>query len=110
MVTLDDTLHDGSLTGAVQMVRYRHTKSTNNPKYGPCTGNGNRVEKSQKKQKSVFRQNGGENYFRFRLSLQVCVLRPRLGRKCNNSSAVQKCDLTRKWNDIPLSSSNFQQI
>jgi len=81
MVTLYDTLRDRSRTAAVRTVRYHRAKSANGPKYGPCTANGNRLEKSHKKQKSVFRQNGGESYFWFRLSFQIRVLRPRLGQK-----------------------------
>jgi len=32
------------------------------------------IKKSKNPQKSVFRQNGGENYFRFRFSLQIRIL------------------------------------
>jgi len=34
----------------------------------------------EKPRKLVFRQNGGENYFRFRFSLHIRNLRGRLGR------------------------------
>ena len=50
------------------------------PKYRPSTAIAMEILDLEKPRFSVFRQNGGQNYFRLRFSVQIRVLNRRLGR------------------------------
>jgi len=54
------------------------------PKYRPCNPIATGTLALEKPRKSVFRQNGNENYFQFRFSLHIPILRGRHGRYPTN--------------------------
>jgi len=60
--------------------KYLVPKHNIRPEYRPHKPHSNGDIGPRKPRKSVFRQNGTENYFRFQFSLHIPILRGRLGR------------------------------